>query len=237
MQQPNIQLSKPGSKEAYTSTLFVQFDLPLYPRQIAQWRGMVSESAGWSNDLFHNHQNSDAHQYIFRYPLIQYRSVRGKAALWAIGPGVEAVRQWVGHNGKIKTRNESVISLRIIDLLEQQHRLQMTDSLQTYRLMDWIALNEANYQRWKNTDTLVGRVRLLDEILAGQLLGFATALHWQLPQRLEARLLNLKKMRTVKLHDFQAIAFNVLYRTNLMLPTAIALGRGKAFGFGVQAPV
>ncbi len=38
-------------------TLYLHFDLPLFHRQIPQWRGAFAELAGVENDLFHNHKN------------------------------------------------------------------------------------------------------------------------------------------------------------------------------------
>lgn len=38
-------------------TLSLSFDLPLYTREIPQWRGAFAELAGVENDLFHNHKN------------------------------------------------------------------------------------------------------------------------------------------------------------------------------------
>lgn len=40
-------------------TLQVSFDLPIFPRQIPQWRGAFVEFAGIENDLFHNHKNDE----------------------------------------------------------------------------------------------------------------------------------------------------------------------------------
>ncbi len=40
-------------------TLQVSFDLPIFPRQISQWRGAFVEFAGIENDLFHNHKNDE----------------------------------------------------------------------------------------------------------------------------------------------------------------------------------
>ena len=45
------------SKNTEIRTLSISFDLPLFTRQIPQWRGAFVELAGVENDLFHNHYN------------------------------------------------------------------------------------------------------------------------------------------------------------------------------------
>jgi len=220
--------------------LFYQFDLPLFPREIRAWRGTIAESAGLEVDLFHNHNNEEKTkgENIVRYPLIQYRSWNNKAAIWACGAGVKAARKWINKvdlaTFNIGGRKRRV---KITDISDDDYTIQISPNPITYRLNDWIALNQENYKRWQQADDLIERTKIMNEVLEGQLLGFARAVGYELPERLEARVLNIRSTKPVKVHDYQVIAFNILYRTNLVLPPRIALGRHKAFGFGVQMPV
>lgn len=240
-------------------TLKLRFDLPLRPDEIYQFRGAVADAAGWENNLFHNHgyrapemtqpgaaktaatektiDSPNSNKAVFyRYPLIQYRSEGGKATIWAMNAGIKSLQQWLNRgmdNFSIGGRRRS---LKIVDFKGADAFLEKTESFHTYRLMDWLALNQENYQKWLKMDRHIDRTSLLEEILAGQLLGFATAANWQIPNRFDAYIQHIRSARPVKVHGTQRIAFNLLYRTNLKLPTGLALGRSVAFGFGVQQP-
>ena len=220
------------------TTLSLTFDIGLHPRQIQRWRGMVAESAGLENELFHNHnsaapdaEGAAADGLHHRYPLIHYRSRGGKACLWGMGEGAEALKNWAQ---KMQAKNGDN-NWRLQQWIEKDHTLELTpDTFHTYRLMDWIALNGANYHQWKQCGSLAERVALLDNILAAHLLKFASGAGWVLPQRLEARLLLIRDIRQVRLFGENRMAFNAVYRANIRLPDGIALGSAVAFGFGYQ---
>lgn len=241
---PNLQpASTPKVTPSFTiSTLSIQFDLSLYPRQIPQWRADIIKSSGGENDLFHNERwisSSEEEttipkkQYIERYPLIQYRSHKGKAVVWGIGAGAEVLKKWVLQTGGQLTINGKGKPLRIDYIKEQKHSLYVASEKHTYRLMNWLPLTSSNYQRWQALDTLLERIQFLDHLLANQLISFAKGIQWQIPQRFEAQLFTIQEMRMVRFKEHQRIAFNVLFKTNLVLPHQIAVGRSVAFGFGM----
>ena len=241
-------------------TLKLKFDLPLNPSQIYQFRGAVADAAGWENNLFHNHgyqspsenlpgaaneenapqvpsEKEVFRQAIFyRYPLIQYRCEDGKAVIWGMGDGIKALQQWLNQGLDTFRMGGRRCPLRIIDFKGTDFYLEKTKQFYTYRLMDWLALNQENYEKWNKIDRYTERIKLLEEVLAGHLLGFATAANWQIPNRFEVYLHNVRSVRPVKVHGSERMAFNVLYRTNLKLPAGVAIGRSVAFGFGVQQP-
>ena len=222
--------------------LNLTFDLPMYPRKIHLWRGAVVEHVGRDKDLFHNHDNGQDQQrsnqkFHYRYPLIQYRSRNGKAQIHGLTQGADALRQWIESSPKTIRISGRKYPLQLANYQEDEFPLQITEEVHTYRLMDWMPLNQDNYQRWLQMDRLTQRVALLEEILAGHLLAFASGVDWTLPRRFDAYLLTIKGIRNVYWHGHNRLAFNVLFKTNLLLPPGIALGRAVSHGFGVTHPV
>jgi len=133
-------------KDIAIRTLMLSFNFPLYNGQITQWRGAFIQMAGWKDELFHNHDNSKQspsnNKYHYRYPLVQYRTFKGKAAIFAINEGVVALqkvlheKQWeIVWGGKNK-------SLQVEDLRMNTHYLRMTKDNKKYKLYNWLALNE-----------------------------------------------------------------------------------------------
>lgn len=226
------------SEKISLKTLHLSFDLPLYPRQIAQWRGAVALQAGWEQDLFHNHKSTqNTLATYFRYPLIQYRSEWGKAAILGLGDGVDALRAWIfQHPASINIGAKSY-PLRMSHLQEEEYALHLLHTSHRYRLMNWLPLNQENYQRWLALDQLTHRVQLLEEILTGHILAFAAGVDWRIQGALVVHLLAINEMRKVRFRQHDRIAFNVLFRVNATLPSGIALGRAAGHGFGVTKPL
>ena len=240
-------------------TLLVQFTHPLSPRRISKFRGAVSEAAGWENDFFHNHNNLEVQPepdvekngpllvaerkkvllkttYHYRYPLVQYRVIGGKASLFGINEGRQAIRKWLMQAEDELIMGGKKIPLLIDGMKEKKYSLSLLPSPKLYRLMDYVPFNTENYQKWMEAEDLHERVELLERILAGNIITFVHHLGWRLPDRLEVKLMAIREMKTITVHGTQRIAFNLIYKANIDLPPGIALGRSVAFGFGVQQP-
>ncbi len=217
-----------------TRLLHLTFDLPLYPRQISQWRGAFIEMAGRENGLLHNHKEGE--EYHYRYPLVHYRIWHGKAAITAINEGVEAVQQALATQTWAINWEGAPRMLQVEGLNMKEHHLRMLPHPKTYKLFKWLALNQENYEKWQQSKSLVQRAALLENILTGQILGFCTAMGWQLPERLAVNLHEIQFMKKVRLYGNPMIAFNVTYDANVLLPSGMALGRGVSNGYGWQVP-
>ncbi|MDX2246829.1 MAG: CRISPR-associated endonuclease Cas6 [Bacteroidia bacterium] len=235
-------------------TLSLRYSIPLRPHQLPQWRGAVAEAAGWENDLFHNHAETETtavpvlagiekqspvistqHDvFVYRYPLIHYRVADRQAAIWSVNEGAAAARRWALQSPREISVGGQVFPLLIAGFEEKIHNLGMSPRMLGYRIMDYIPFSQENYRRWMESEDLTTRVALLEEVLTGHILGFATAMSYRLPERLEVRLLNIRETRTVRLHGNSLLGFNLLFNANIHLPDDMALGRGVSHGFGVM---
>ncbi len=209
--------------------------IPLRPHRIPQFRAGVIESAGRAQDLFHNHKPDGGNEH--RPALIQYRVVKGCAAVWGLGEGAAALeRWWLSAPDALHFAGHSY-PLQAAEVRRENFQLGITNPWKYYRLHDYLALNTENYLRWLNTPQLVARAELLDSILTGHLLGFCETAGWQLPERLEAQVVDIHQRRKTRYHNTDLMAFEITYRCNLLLPEGIALGKAVSHGFGVQWPV
>lgn len=227
--------SSPTATSVSLPTIKMEFDLPLYPRQIPQWRGAINEQVQNRLDLLHNHTSNG--KVLYRYPLVQFRTKKGKAQLWGMGAGTDALRDWLSHSNQEFSLGGRKQRLCIVGLQAQDYELRVLPELRTYRLLDYLPFNSVNYQRWQQLHTLTERIALLERILVGHIFAFCSAANWQVPDRLEVNLLDIQERRTEKVHGHLCMAFNLLLRTNVQLPPNIALGKAVAFGFGVIRPL
>lgn len=209
------------------------FDLPLERRDIAGFRAAVAQAAGLEEDIFHNHRSDGSVQY--RYPLVQYRSERGKAAVVGIDDGVEALFNWYAKAQSLLF-NEVEHPLRIAGMEMQQHALRYHPELQTYRLYQWLALNQEHYREWAALPDLASRAAALERALVAHILTFCRAVDWRLPQRLEVSIVSIGATYRTRLLGNDLVAFDLTFRSNLWIPAHIGLGKGVSHGFGVCRP-
>ncbi len=219
--------------------LEARFDLPLRHEQVPQWRGAFAEwvSDQEGNDLFHNHANGAADEYHRRYPLVQYRSVKGKATILALNEGVEAVSDLLQRSPEWQIRWQGAPTpLRMEHLHMDSASLGLSSELREYRLLRWLALNEENYQTWRQLGSFRERVDLLDRTLAANLLSLCSGLHWKIPRRFEARLTLVDHIGSTQAHGVEVMTFDCRFVTDLVLPTGLGLGKSSSLGFGVLLP-
>lgn len=228
-------------------TLHLSFDLPIYARQIKNWRGAFLQMAGWQDDIFHNHDNASAPQnttdqktlskYHYRYPLIQYRVRQGKAAIFALNDGVPALQKTLAENDWNIEWEGQPCALQIEDLRMNEHALRMAAQPQRYKLFKWLALTGDSYEEWQTQRNMLQRVQLLEKKLQNHLIGLFLNLGWDWPERIEVNLELISKVQFIPVHGTKLCAFDVEFSTNVLLPPGIAIGKSVSRGFGSIVPL
>lgn len=214
------------------STLTVKFDFDIENAQIPQFRSLINLLLGEENDLFHNHQPDGKVKY--RYPLVQYKVIDGKACLLGIGEdGVAAVQSLLDQPALRTLISEQNDHNLMISSLETDDLMLFREPTQTYQISQWLALNEINARKWQDDKNMVARLQLLENTLAAHILKFCSAIRWQLPPKSLVVSLSECKERRVRFKGVPFMAFDVAFKTNIMLREYVGLGKGVSHGFGV----
>ena len=88
-------------------TLLIQFDNPIESEEIKFFRAAVISSLQEKDVLFHNHVEEG---YRYAYPLIQYKRTHGKAAIFCIGEGVDAIYGYFTSNNFCRSTGNTLIA-------------------------------------------------------------------------------------------------------------------------------
>jgi hypothetical protein len=214
------------------TTLHITFDIPLQPKEITQFRGAIAEHAGWADDAFHNHA-AKGDTVLYRYPIIQYRSVEGRATIFSINAGVDTVLDMLSRTNPIMDIGRTTVELAVCDSVKRVRNLEVSDTPKQYYLKNWLALNADNYKKWQTLPSLGERVAMLEQILSSNIVSFAKGVAWQLPVRVEAKLVQLQHTHKIISHRTELIAFDVVFAANIDLPEGLGLGKSCSLGFGV----
>ncbi len=224
------------------SLLVVFPNVRLRPNEIGRFRGFLNQQLGWQDALFHNHTDQP-NGVIYRYPRVQYRMHRGRAALFGIGEGFDALQTFL--NGHLDDLPEPFWQL---ERTEQRTRLELTDAECVYHIHHWLGLNtirnrdgsvlnlEEVYDEMTTSDE---RRAMLERILTAQLLKFCGEMGCRLPTgklRVRVEAAEETGLRTLNSQTGQTRfrSFQLQYISNLQLPDYLALGKGVSKGYGWQ---
>jgi len=221
------------------------FNLAIPHNDITQFRGALNERVqslkeefvkrNLPTDLFHNHEESSGENQN-RYPLIQYRSVRGQLEIWGYAQGVDALRLVLKHADTIPTADGD-LELRCVEMKEDQHQLNESPLMLEYRMYHWVPMHPGKYKRWITNDHFSFRLQLIDSILRGNLRTMLEAFGNEDTQWVQSYISNITEQKWVKRYGQSELAFNITFRCNVHLPEGIAIGRGTSIGFGKVLPL
>lgn len=204
---------------------------PLKPSEIPSFRGAVIRKVGEDLDVFHNHKGSEG--YVYRFPLIQYKLIHGKAALFCIEEGMEEVYRLFEGRKKNLVVNGKKVPLKLDKLNIASFTFNVWNRKFTYNIFNWLALNQKNFVILQSLHNEEEKKNFLARILVGNILSMAKTLNWHIEKTIEAQILDIMREKKVRFKSIPFTAFDVRFTTNVSLPEYIGLGKGASHGFGV----
>ena len=212
--------------------LRVRFDRPLATNELPFFRAAVIEKTARRESLFHNHR--DDTRVIYRYPLIQYKTLaHHRAGIVCLGEGTDAIHA-LFRAGELDLRiGQRRDVFRVEDLHLQQFSPQLTSGPQAYRLTRYLPFNQQHYRRWcALADDPPAQLELLEANLRGNLLAFAKGIGWWIDGTVRVRIDRIHRRGQLRFKNQSLLGFDLTFRTNLVLPPAVGLGKGVSLGFG-----
>lgn len=212
-------------------TFVVKFSNELAFGEIPLFRGAVIKSLGANPELlFHNHTGDNTYRYS--YPLIQYKRIHKKAAIFCIGEGVDVMGEFLSANNFSIMLGERPVKLTIEAVSPKRTLVQTWDSVFRYHLRNWLSLNSDNYLKLKDLDEYSARIAFLENILIGNLLSFAKGMKIDIQKEITCKLLSLSEPRLINVKGVKMMAFDTEFKTNLSLPDYMGIGKHASIGFG-----
>ncbi len=202
-------------------------DIPLFRGGIIH---MIERENGTVNCLFHNHLEE---KFRWSYPLIQYKQIDGNASLVCIGDGIEAVRDFFCTADRTWVHHGREERLEINDVLMEDVAFDISESQIPYSLKHWIPLNSANYDKYRQMESLVERVAFLEGILTANVLSMAKGLGTRLDSRITCTISNLSEPELLVSKSVRMMSFDASFKANIRLPRYIGLGKHVSTGYGM----
>jgi hypothetical protein len=211
--------------------LRVSFDAELKSSEVPAFRSAVIDKVGEKNILFHHHLDSD--KFLYRYPLIQYKSIRNQPTIICIDQGVDEMHKYFEKRNWDIRINDRILKMKVSRLELNQYNLQVWNTMFRYDIRNWIALNSENLVKYNGFKALSDRIGFLEKTLIGNIISFAKGVEWEIDKQVQLKILDFREPRTVKIKTNDLIGFNVSFSTNAFLPDNIGLGKAVSKGYGI----
>lgn len=211
--------------------LTVSFDTKISAEELVGFRGAIVKKVGREYEWFHNHNNQTG-GYHHRYPIIQYKRHRHKPMIVCVEQGIEEVHRFFAQpnwNLELKGR---VVNMKVDNLYIKEVPLKLTEQFKTYRVYNWVGLNERNLKEYEQLEGLVEKVSFLELKLGASIHAFFKSMDWQPQQRFKIKLLDFSEKKTKIKQKYSTKAFDIKFKADVILPNYIGLGKASSVGFG-----
>ncbi len=206
--------------------------MSINPRQLNRFRGAIIEKADSTNVLFHNHIGDG---FLRKYPLIQYKILNGKAGILAINEGATALSDLLNnYDYQLNFDNERHTDLLFTDTTVP-FKFGIDDTLHNYYTSNWAPFNTEALADFDNLSSTDEKAAKLQSLLVKNLINLCNRLgvNTRRPGNLiQVDLQSVKSAGTLSMHGTPLQKFSVRFKTNVLLPADIGLGRATAFGAG-----
>ena len=193
-------------------------------------RGALLHLADGDSTLFHDHIGD---KLRYRYPLVQYRESGGYASLFCLGDGVVAVESLLCAASSAEVRIGRREEKLLVDSeTRRTDELVLSDEVQEYNIHRYLPLNQENYAKYKATDSIVDRYQMIEKCLVGNILSFAKSMGMFFEQQIKVKILDVANTHEYTYKKVRMLGFDLRFKTNVVLPRYIALGKGVSIGFG-----
>ena len=212
-------------------TLVIQFSNDIFQWEVPLFRGSVIDAMENTNILFHNHLDDDTFRY--RYPLIQYKRIGGKAAIVCVGEGTEVIGEFFNNANFNMQIGERTLSMEVERMDAKRTLVQVWDTEFRYTLRKWLPLSSDNYRTYQSLEGIVEQCAFLQNILIGNILSFCKGVGITIEQEIKCVITQIMETRTYTYKGVKMQGFDVEFKSNISLPDYIGLGKGVSLGFGM----
>jgi len=212
-------------------TLTVIFDQQIQPWEVPSFRSAIIEKVGREHMMFHQHLPSGAS--LNKYPLIQYKCIKGSPAIQCFGEGVEEIHKFFNHKDWQINVNGRPLDLKIEKLELNTITVNVWNKNLQFGIATWLGFNDENFAKYKLIKSLSEKIEFLERILTGNIISMAKGIDWDIPREINLKIEDIRNEKLVTYKNIKLNAFDLVFNCNVSMPAYIGLGKGVSKGFGV----
>lgn len=215
-----------------TKIITVRFKNSILSTDIEAFRGAVINALQDKDILFHNHNLQDK-GFRYSYPLIQYKRINKKAAIFCLEDGTESIGKFFLDSDMILNLNGEVYKFEVESVKAYNHLIQVWNSNFRYTIRKWLALNQENYELYNKLESVAEKSAFLENILKANILSLAKGLDIFFEKQVECKITRLSEPRITRYKNVKMTMFDAEFLTNVSIPDYAGLGKGVSVGYGM----
>ncbi|RLG24653.1 hypothetical protein DRN85_07365 [Methanosarcinales archaeon] len=194
----------------------------------AKLRGYIANRFKEYPILHHHIEEAD---YLYTYPRVQYKIIEGTPLILGIEEGATVLKKILDDITELKL-GKSKYKVESIQMTQMNAEFGPCRENRHYKfLTHWLALNPANYERYKEISDWREKKEFLNGILVGNLLSMCKSLDYVVTSKLYVH--SRLDDEQVEYKGVPLIGFTGEFRVNFRIPDFFGLGKGVSQGFGV----
>lgn len=176
------------------------------------------------------HHHLEEAGYIYSYPRIQYKIIEGTPMVLGIEEGTDILKKIADDITELKL-GKSVYTVESLQMTQMNAEFGPCRENNHYKMVTpWLALNPANYKRYKAIIDWREKKEFLNGILVGNILSMCKSLDYVVDRKLYVH--SRLDDETVYFKGVPTIGFTGEFRVNFRIPDFFGLGKGVSQGFG-----
>lgn len=215
----------------HIKTFRLNFSNPISFNEIPYLRGAIIKITKKQEILFHNHDKDNTFRYD--YPLIQYKRINGNAAIIFIERGTDKIIDFINNNKDLADIGNRKTTLEIEKVDANDTIVQIWESEFTYSIRKYLPLNKINYEKYIQTDDIIEKYQILENVLVGNILSFAKGMGIYFNNKIKVTILQVDEPKVYRFKNIKMMGFDIHFKSNVSLPDYIGLGKGVSIGFGM----
>lgn len=124
------------------------------------------------------------------------------------------------------------IHLELESVESDSFDFKLSNNTVSYTIRDWLPLNQNNYEEYTKLEGLAEKSLFLERVLIGNMLSMAKGLDVFIDQQVNCNILDLSDLRWIYFKGVKVMSLDVVFKTNVVLPNYIGLGKGCSINHG-----
>lgn len=179
--------------------------------------------------LMHHHIGKN--EFIYQYPLIQYKILNSKSTVLGIEIGAGVLNKIYKEVSTIEMNSDKYEIYEKIIYFENTNFGLNSEYITYSFLTPWLALNEKNYEQYMKLESWTEKKEFLRKILIGNIISMSKGLGYTVPEPIKTNILKMREVQT-SLKGTPMLGFLGTFSVNFEIPDYWGIGKSVSRGFG-----
>jgi hypothetical protein len=203
-------------------TLTIKFKDKIIQDEITAFRDSIIGMADSEKSTFLHYLKNSA--FLYKYPLIQFKLIDKKPCLISFNYKIDEIRKFF---------ESSFWQNKVVDIDLKKNLLKVEEKQFNCSIINWIALNKENFNKYWSQEGMSEKFVLLEDILESHFRMFFKGIGWEIKESIIINIKQIRQLKNIFIKSKTELCFDVDFSSNVILPDYLGLGKNAGIGFGI----